>query len=435
MASVPPNYQFVVELGDALTADEQVTAIATVSQMVSVTNLNTSAVVVQVEDIPSFSEYTPGIVNAATLPAAAGENTEAWVRGDNSLQVLPENAFTFAPFTSSGVGQLMTVQIYPQAWPAVGGNCYVGGGGNRGFLDISSVVGDPVTAIIFKNTGGVTPGLSFPANSHVALHSMPAATSTSSGLVPTPTNTGSKWLRDDATFATIPTPTILSQPWLINNAQNEPAITTGVAESTYSDEFDGSTLNTKWTLSGNEVDTYGVAGSRWFASLSGFSGANAQIVESFSLSAGVAFQFQIYVDFTAFNAGVGGAFTQSYFGLTNSSVSKSLCTQLGMNNDVAAIAISKGVQTTGGTAISGEGFSANYVQGAYPKYWQFGYDGVNLYIGFSVDGFNFVQIYSEVYSSGTSFGGSPVTGIVLGIYQSGTAPYGQVSYDFIRKTI
>jgi hypothetical protein len=432
MASTPPNYQFIIQLGDALTADQEVTAIATVSQMVSVTNLNTSAVVVQVEDIPEFSKYTPGLVNEMVLPVAAGENTEVWLRGDNSFQVLPENAFTFSPFTSSGLGQLMTVQIYPQAWPAVGGNCYVSGGGNRGFMDISSVIGSPVTAIVFKNTGGITPGVSFPANSHVALHSLPTATATASGLVPTPTNTGTKWLRDDATFETIPTPTTLQQPWLINNPQNEPAITTGVAESSYSDEFDGNSLNAKWNFTGASVGTYGVSGSRWFATLNGFSGANAQIVESFSLSSGTPFQFQIYLDFTAFNAG-GSSFVQAYFGLLGSS--KSLCTQLGMVNDVAAIAISKGVQTTGGTNVTGEGFASNYVQGAYPKYWQFGYDSTNLYIDFSVDGFNFTQVYSEVYASGTSFGGTPVTGIVLGIYETGASSYGQVSYDFIRKTI
>jgi hypothetical protein len=158
-----------------------------------------------------------------------------------------------------------------------------------------------------------------------------------------------------------------------------------------------------------------------------------QNVQSFSLSAGVAFEFFYEIDTALYSSAGGTNQAWSYIGLVGTS--KSLCLNIGIYQMVAgvnspAMAVSNGTQTTLGSIIGAvKGCSA------VPRFCKFGYDGTNLYVSTSADGFRFKQFYSEVYSSGVSFGGASVTGIVIGAYSGGTSYNGDLAVDFIRKTV
>lgn len=226
-------------------------------------------------------------------------------------------------------------------------------------------------------------------------------------------------------------PGYLTAPCLVNNPLTPPASSTQ-----WDDEFDGNFILTKWSgsLSGTG-NAPGIGGSRLTLMTPGVAGY-MQEIQSFSLSTGVPFQFTVEVELDLYVIGAASAGPQVYIGLVGGS--KSLCAMIGWQPGsfslIPSIAAYRGVQTTGGTAISGFNF-AQMNAASIPRFVRFGYDGTNLYLSVSADGFNFFQFYSEVYSSGVSFGGSAVNDIVLGVYLPNPSGQGIVSFDFIRKTI
>jgi microcystin-dependent protein len=152
---------------------------------------------------------------AGSLPqpppsSGAGSTTTVWLRGDDSWQVLPQHAYTSAPFTVPVAGGSVVVSIYPAAWPIVGGDVYVSDGTSRGFMDIVSVGGSPVNSLVLANNGNAVQGANIAANAVIKLAGVPRATLGKDGLVIAPINDGISYLRSDNTWAVPPQPVLPS---------------------------------------------------------------------------------------------------------------------------------------------------------------------------------------------------------------------------------
>jgi microcystin-dependent protein len=150
---------------------------------------------------------------AGSLPqpppsSGAGSATTVWLQGTDSWQTLPQHAYTSAPFTVPSAGGTVSVSIYPADWPIVGGDVYFSDGTSRGFMDIISAAGSPVTSLILANNGNAVQGANVNANAVIKLAGVPRASFGKDGLLIAPINDGISFLRSDNAWAVPPQPTL-----------------------------------------------------------------------------------------------------------------------------------------------------------------------------------------------------------------------------------
>jgi hypothetical protein len=382
------------------------------------------------EPLPLATIANSGAVPALNAASGSGQQGHVWLRGDDTWMSLPEYSYTSSAFTVPAIGSTVSVNLYTPApgWPNVGGMLYFSDGTNRGFLNINSY--NSVTAVITAaNLGNATASQVVAAGATVRLTAVPPATATAAGLVPTPPNSVASYLAGNATWTAF-------QQWLQLSPLNAP-----VSPTAWDDEFLGSTLNaSKWTASASGYTTgqITVGGSNAAISIPGTaaSGSYVQFTQLINSISTGNFEFMAELKFCGMLIGSSSGSVNLYFGISGGGVS--LCLQMGISGATPTVQnylqVTKGVQTTGGANISG---TPSYICDEIPRFVKIGRSGTAIYIQVSMDGSNFLPIYSETYSSGPSFGGATITSLVLGYYQGVAAgnSQGQVSTDFIRRTV
>ena len=147
-----------------------------------------------------------GAIPLLPSPSGAGSQTKVWLRGDNAWQPLPETDYLSAGFTVPAIGSTVVIQFYTPfpGWPNIGtGTVYFSDGTFRGFLGIVSYNAGAGQLTVL-NRGNATAGNTPAADCLVRLIGPGTASATAAGLVPTPPNNTTTYLRGDGTFAAPP---------------------------------------------------------------------------------------------------------------------------------------------------------------------------------------------------------------------------------------
>jgi hypothetical protein len=200
----------------------------------------------------------------------------------------------------------------------------------------------------------------------------------------------------------------------------------------WDDEFDGPNLNTDiWTVSsGGTAGNYSLGGSYLNANIAATAASFILFNQNISSFSGSPFEFTAKMTVGGF---ANALLFQGNFGICNTGNTKSLCAGLYVNSTNGInFTVSKGDPTASGGTSNSIGSNNGPFYGM--QYFRVGYNGTHLYVAFSADGINFVQVYSESYTSGPSFGGDPIQGVFLSVF-CGNGSFVNTSWDWIRRTV
>lgn len=174
---------------------------------VSVDGSNTNIPWANIINPPLVSASAPGLVTSLPgVSSTSGTQTQTYLRGDDSWQVVPGHVYTTAPFTIPAVNASTTVAVVPFAgWLKVGGTAYVSDGTSRGFLEFSAGSGATSLTLVNRNYAFSAPvGTTIASGAEVARIGPSLATSTVSGYLPPLSNVSSQVFLGTGSFGLTP---------------------------------------------------------------------------------------------------------------------------------------------------------------------------------------------------------------------------------------
>lgn len=144
-------------------------------------------------------ETAVGVTNSAV--------TTSLTYGVNHLAAASPYTTTTSSFVIPAAGSPVTLAITSASWPIVGQVVEINDGTNYGFFEITTVTSGVSIAVTNRGYNGNPVSGTMATAASVSLSSAGQATATKAGLLPTPPNTVTTFLRGDVTFATPPSAT------------------------------------------------------------------------------------------------------------------------------------------------------------------------------------------------------------------------------------